>query len=291
MATPLVVYHGDCYDGFTSAFIAHEYFGGKVDLWPAKYGEPPPMVEADGRTVYILDFSYPRDSMLALGKVARCIVVLDHHKTAREALDGLEFEVECAADVYFDMDRSGAGMTWDYFYPDEPRPWWVDRVEDRDLWRFRLGESTKLVHAYIASLPMKLDFWRQRLQLGSLKAAESAGQSILGYIDTYLDKAIQEARLVQWDPWLAHETQSKYLHVAVLNIPYQNASEAADKMLAKFPSADFSCGYFQRFDGRWQYSLRSRSDFDVSEIAKLFGGGGHAQAAGFDTADLLEWIQ
>ena len=35
----------------------------------------------------------------------------------------------------------------------------------------------------------------------------------------------------------------------------------------------------------WQYSLRSRSDFDVSEIAKKFGGGGHAKAAGFATKE------
>ncbi len=29
------------------------------------------------------------------------------------------------------------------------------------------------------------------------------------------------------------------------------------------------------------WSLRSRGDFDVSEIAKKFGGGGHKNAAGF----------
>jgi len=33
--------------------------------------------------------------------------------------------------------------------------------------------------------------------------------------------------------------------------------------------------------GRYQYNLRSRGDFDVSEVAKQFGGGGHAGAAGF----------
>jgi len=32
--------------------------------------------------------------------------------------------------------------------------------------------------------------------------------------------------------------------------------------------------------GRYQYNLRSRGDFDVSEVAKQFGGGGHAGASG-----------
>jgi uncharacterized protein len=31
-------------------------------------------------------------------------------------------------------------------------------------------------------------------------------------------------------------------------------------------------------------SLRSRSDFDCSEIAKLYGGGGHKNSAGFKLA-------
>jgi phosphoesterase RecJ-like protein len=30
-----------------------------------------------------------------------------------------------------------------------------------------------------------------------------------------------------------------------------------------------------------QFGLRSRNGFDVSEVAKKFGGGGHAAAAGF----------
>ena len=30
-----------------------------------------------------------------------------------------------------------------------------------------------------------------------------------------------------------------------------------------------------------QVSLRSRAPLDVSEVARLFGGGGHPQAAGF----------
>lgn len=39
-------------------------------------------------------------------------------------------------------------------------------------------------------------------------------------------------------------------------------------------------------------SLRSNGDYDVSAIAKAFGGGGHKNAAGFEVpiATLLEWM-
>jgi hypothetical protein len=46
-------------------------------------------------------------------------------------------------------------------------------------------------------------------------------------------------------------------------------------------AAPFAMGWYQRGDGRYAYSLRSRGDFDVSELAKKYGGGGHKNAAGF----------
>lgn len=58
-------------------------------------------------------------------------------------------------------------------------------------------------------------------------------------------------------------------------------------MRSKTPVA---LGWWQRFDGKFQFSLRSRGDIDVSEIAKKFGGGGHKNAAGFQLKTLPEWV-
>jgi nanoRNase/pAp phosphatase (c-di-AMP/oligoRNAs hydrolase) len=44
----------------------------------------------------------------------------------------------------------------------------------------------------------------------------------------------------------------------------------------------FGLCWFDRADGKRQYSLRSdEQGVDVSEVAKQFGGGGHKHAAGF----------
>lgn len=271
----LVIYHGDCYDGFTAAWVASRAMPG-CELHAGKYGEPPPDVR--GRRVFIVDFSYPRDVMIRMEREALSLLVLDHHKTAEEACRGLYFCI-------FDMDRSGAGMGWDHWFPGKPRPWLVDRVEDRDLWRFRF-DDTKQIHALVAATPMTLDNW-YALDALTIDDARERGSAILGYIDTSISKAVQESRVIRWgegvgDPGLC---------VAALNVTYQNASETADVMLKRHPEADFSMSYFQRRDGRWQYSLRSRTNFDVSAVAKQFGGGGHAQAAGFDTHELLGFLQ
>jgi len=49
----------------------------------------------------------------------------------------------------------------------------------------------------------------------------------------------------------------------------------------------FSAYYFDRNNKR-QWGLRSIGDFDVSEIAKKYGGGGHRNAAGFETGK--DWL-
>jgi len=56
-----------------------------------------------------------------------------------------------------------------------------------------------------------------------------------------------------------------------------------------YPDAPFSVSYCDRADGKRSYSLRSRNGFDVSVVAKAFGGGGHHKegkggAAGFTLA-------
>ena len=49
----------------------------------------------------------------------------------------------------------------------------------------------------------------------------------------------------------------------------------------------FAMGWWQRSDGSFSYGLRSRGDFDVSELAKRHGGGGHKNAAGFQASTLI----
>jgi phosphoesterase RecJ-like protein len=46
-------------------------------------------------------------------------------------------------------------------------------------------------------------------------------------------------------------------------------------------------------NGRAKVSLRSNGGYDVSAIAKAFGGGGHQNAAGFevDMSTLMGWMK
>ena len=58
-------------------------------------------------------------------------------------------------------------------------------------------------------------------------------------------------------------------------------------------SGTFGLLWYVDKDNRCKCSLRSNGDYDVSAIAKVFGGGGHRNAAGFttDIQTLLGWTK
>jgi len=272
MSDNLVIYHGHCMDGFTAAWVCWRRFGDKAEYFAADY--PPGDQETElpdvrGRNVIMVDFCVSREHLLRLSGEAKSLVVLDHHKSHEEACRGLSF---CT----FDMDQSGAGLAWRYFRGVTNLPWLVAYVEDRDLWRFALPES-KAVNAYVSTREQTFGGW-DGLQRTSKKVAASRGQAILAYIDRYVAEMSEQARRI---------TFAGHDDIPVVNAPYINTSELVGN-LAK--SVLFAVGWFQRGDGLYQYSLRSRDGdppFDVSELAKQFGGGGHAQAAGFTVKELV----
>jgi oligoribonuclease NrnB/cAMP/cGMP phosphodiesterase (DHH superfamily) len=136
MDKPLCIYHGNCLDGFTAAWVAHKYYKGEVDFHKGIYGDRAP--DVSGRDVIIVDFSYKRPVMEWIISKSKSLLVLDHHKSAEEDLKGLDGATENVK-VIFDMDRSGSGLTWDHFFPQRKRPLFLNYVEDRDLWRFKLS--------------------------------------------------------------------------------------------------------------------------------------------------------
>ena len=146
-----VFYHAPCSDGFGAAWAASKVLGrGKdVKYVGCSYKTKVPEYEA-GDEIYVVDFSFPRADLIAMHEKAGKLLVLDHHKTAEEDLSGLDFCV-------FDMNRSGAGLTWDVLVGG-PRPLMIDLIEDRDLWTFRFP-ATKFFQCYMMSEPFDFDVW------------------------------------------------------------------------------------------------------------------------------------
>ncbi|KKL76055.1 hypothetical protein LCGC14_2048700 [marine sediment metagenome] len=257
-----VLYHANCDDGFGAAWVAWKQFGDDAVYLPVKYNDPLPDIPV-GSKVFILDFSYPRDALEWLGDRCR-VVLIDHHKTSKEDLQDLPF-------ANFDMERSGAGMTWDYFNDSQLRPPLINHIEDRDLWRFAL-DGTKQISSGLRSYPMDFHTWDGFAY--ETDRLRSEGVTVERYIQRLVENLAEDARIETWPEG----------PVIVVNAPGQLTSELADYLIEmehyQGDQAYFVAAYKDMADRRL-WSLRSRGDFDVSAVAKARGGGGHKNAAGF----------
>lgn len=296
---PLVIYHANCADGFTAAWAVRQ--ATDADFHPGVHGEPPPDVA--GRDVILVDFSYPRVQLVDMAQVARSILVLDHHKSAEAELrsgavhvgtigqEGLKAvrivrldnlpdareawlhyeETATVSDgvvcAFFDMDRSGAGIAWDFFHPGKARPALIDHVEDRDLWRFAL-HGTREIQSALFSYPYRFEVWDELMQAPVFELYQ---QGLC--IERKHHKDVAELVAVA-----KRQMVIGHYEVPVASLPYTLASDAGHLMAQGQP---FAACYYDKAGGR-VFSLRSADDgVDVSEVAKLYGGGGHARAAGF----------
>jgi oligoribonuclease NrnB/cAMP/cGMP phosphodiesterase (DHH superfamily) len=272
----VVIYHKNCVDGFGAAWAFHtlkERDYGDVEYVAAQYGDSiPPRIEFTD--VYILDFSYSREILHNICKYANKVVVLDHHKTAQETLENWKDKPE-NLEIEFDMNRSGAGITWDYFSIPNNRPALIDYIEDRDLWRFKLHAS-KEISAFIRNQKTTFSYYDSaaRSLLTNLNDSAQIGYELLQQESRYHESIINECtrKIV-----IAGETG------LVCNCPGFFASEVGNLLASK--SGTFGATYYHDSTDSVRFSLRSIGDFDVSRLAKIFGGGGHKNAAGFTLTD------
>lgn len=259
-----VLHHNDP-DGFGAAYSAYKALvNHNVHYIAVDYGRPMPELE-DGSNLFILDFSYPRATLDKLVERMASVLVIDHHKSAM--LDLLDHP-----NAIFDMNKSGAGLAWDYFHPLKPRPDFINYIEDADLWRFALPDS-KLIKNSIYQEDLTLKAYIKGAKR-SMKSRIREGKIIQKVVKHNLEMGIDVRHVLQIDEF-------KMLAVNVCLHMSEFGNVLFDEYLAE-SGADFSGVYYRYTDNTYKFSLRSVGDFDVSLIAKRFGGGGHKNAAGFE---------
>lgn len=288
----LCIYHSNCFDGFGAAWAVRAALGAdNVEFFQGIHGQPPP--DVTGRDVVIVDFSYKAGVLMHMVRIAASVLVLDHHKTAQEDLKA-HYPIQGPEDyktlinlarmtnpnnpqvlllmAQFDMERSGAGIAWNFFHEDEPRPTLLNHIEDRDLWRFALS-GTRAIQAGLSSYPFDFEVWDSLMNSGyeGIEALAVQGEGIerkhLQDVDSIL-KVCQRTMIIGG------------YEVPVCNVPFTMTSDAGN-LMAK--PGSFAACYWDTPEGR-TFSLRSTDEgIDVSEIAKVYGGGGHRNAAGFQT--------
>lgn len=262
----VVIYHGECSDGFGGAWSAWKKFGETVDYIGAHHGDESP-AGLIGKKIYFIDFIYSKSIMERLKQDNKKIVIIDHHKTAIDLL-------YLADEKLFDINHSGAVLSWQYFHPNRTIPTILKHIEDRDMWRWKIDNS-KEVLAYFDLLDFDFKIWSDIIEqfdidnLVRLEFRKNGELLLRQWISLCEDMIREESTIVEFDGY----------QIYAINAPHIFASDLGNILSKKLPP--LAIVWQQNKEGNIDISLRSDGSVDVSEIAKKYGGGGHKVAAGF----------
>lgn len=265
----VVIYHAHCPDGMAAAWSAWKKFGDTASYLPCSDRREPPLGLTE-KEIYILDFSYSKEVLQNLERSNKKVVVLDHHISAKDDVLSVEGGI-------FDINRSGAGLSWDYFFPNSPRPQLVNYIEKGDMNPHNLPDGEHLSQRIIAT-PFTISAYDTLIKRYEEDPASviHEGEIINLYVDQIFDLGMNDFEMVLFEGYT----------IPAINIalPQTTKSQLLLKMYTKIPPLAMS----YRFEnGFWKVSLRSDGSVDCSLLAAKYGGGGHKGAAGFVVKDDL----
>lgn len=278
-------YHNPCPDGITALWCVNKaipniYCRGispQDDRIIEKYYK--------NKELIFVDVIPSEQKLIHMLEIAKKITIIDHHISNEKIIEKYIEHPKMTA--IFDMELSGCQLTWDYFHK-SPRPWFVDYVGDRDLWKFELPNS-KLINIALIELDyLKLEELNslydmtkdeenkkkliERHMIPAAKILDRKNEKMLNAaMGSSLQKVIKINDL-KYDVWV----------VSGGILTSELGNRLMQKKFNNNQLPDFVFLFDYRFkDDLWKVSLRSEI-VDVSVIATSFGGGGHPKAAGFE---------
>jgi oligoribonuclease NrnB/cAMP/cGMP phosphodiesterase (DHH superfamily) len=262
-----IIYHKACPDGFGSAYIAWKVLGDSSAYLPLSYYDAIP--EIVNSKILVCDFSFNYETTMKLIKDNEEFYNIDHHQSAFDNLKDLSDEYK-----FFDINHSGAYLTWKYFFADVEVPRFIKYIEDYDLWKFQY-EETKPFMLALNELPFNFKVWKKLEDENYLNELIQKGKILQSYQDNMV-RIITKAVKIKSQKIGENKYKVAYVNTNLFK------NEVANKLVSE-TDCDFSVVYnYDDSKNLTKFSLRSIDQkANVSEIAKVIGGGGHRNAAGY----------
>ena len=288
------LFHGNCIDGWFSAYIAHTAIQGCINMYPISPSDIntwPSIHRMSGTHVLLLDVSVQkeyRDQWLKGGVLS--VECIDHHATSIE-----HWPENCPINT----ESCAALQTWQRFYPTLEIPFWLHHIDRVDRWENPTYEDRCIreVLNAISHKPVQkkieeaFTMTEQFLQtIGNpigLSSIIEKGKAILQAKDAELLKILQNGAIHPFtydyiEGWKLPQT---WLNLNVFIIDNTgitlDTTEAAHLTFEEFPNVDVFINYRKKYN-KWPkmhsyiYSARSRNfDITLGTILK-----GHPNSAG-----------
>ncbi len=285
MSRDFIIAHNPCSDGSACITIAKSKMPDANIIFLEHQNKDKVNTQShdfNDANIYILDITLPTPNLLEILEVAKTIVIIDHHKTNKQDIENIEHP---KLTKIFNMDKAGCQLTWEYFYPDQPIPWYFDYIGMRDIWKFDRLPNTEEVNEGMFHFGLtqydKLKQLHESTQENKdlmRKVTEMAGSQFVNNKKQMVINTSKKAILCD----LLDEKGEPFAQVWAIK---NNNPTISNELGMYLSSSNHPCkiaalySYDLETNELW-ISLRSDKSVDCSAVAKIFGGGGHAQASG-----------
>ena len=292
-----IFFHSSDMDGHCSGAISKYFYteikNKPVKMYPINYEDKFPWeeIKKDDKVVMV-DFAIkPNYDMKILN--SKCdLVWIDHHKSAIDTVNKVTKIKGLQSTKY-----AGCELTWKVFFPNIPIPEFVKLLGRYDVWDesdknrwkdeilpFQFGIKGFRTNPARPDNKVLLDLTRKAVNGLStrefLRDTIDTGKRIKTYQEN-IDESYMES--------LVYYVEFEGYRCIVAN--YRGNSNSF-KSVWNPDKHDIMLMYYNMIrDNKSIYtvSLYTTKDIDCGQIAKKYGGGGHPQAAGFQTED-LPWL-
>jgi len=275
----IIFYHSADLDGHCSGAVAKKYakivsFEGRITMYGINYGDKFPWhLVSSGEHVIMLDFSLqPFDDMIKLNTIVDSFVWIDHHISAIKEHDKFKNVIKGVRNT----EKAACELAWEYFFEDKTIPESVYLLGRYDVWDHKDAKTLPFQYGMrLYDTDPSGNFNWDKMFYSFPHNILNEGETILKYVDQDNKK---------YAKFCAFETS-----IAGLKGIAINRMLASTKMFESVwdeTKYDVMIAFGFR-NGLWTISLYTTKDgIDVSETAKIFGGGGHKQVAGFQCGKL-----
>ena len=301
MKADKILYHDNCWDGATAAYIA-SICCPKAELVPMQYGYDFDKVSQSfyNKSILVVDFSFKSHELLQLLIITEDILIIDHHKTAIDDLIANVPKHVLDKHTILDDSMSGAGLVYDYFAPELPDynisvgslKKFVEKVQNRDLW-ISNSKHFEEFNAFMGLFKKTPESVKHIVASFSMDKMIEAGKHVMSYRDILINDHIKHVRFTMVS---SKSGDVSYPAVIFACSVSSLVSDICSRILNSYQNDSVMCAIkvavavVRISPNECLYQLRSVGDADVSHIAKSFGGGGHKNSAGvMDSGSNINW--
>ena len=286
-------YHNDA-DGKCAGFWVHHraYLEPDIEFIEISYEKPFPMnTILPNEQIYIVDYSIMPNEMRELLKITKDVTWIDHHKTAIERYKDFEYDIRgirydgiagCMLTYCYltHMTNGGRGEIKPFdIQMTEDAPMFTKLIADWDVWKFDYGDKTR---SFITAFN-SYDFNPES------KEWNRFFKRILSKSDPVTDMIDEGTSMLKYRDGWAKEYLKRFgfeVNFEGLNCFAVNLGNCNSEYFKSLPEGKYDAFMPFAYNGeKWTVSMYSKTH-DVSDICKKYGGGGHAQAAGFTCEEL-----